>query len=431
MTMGSHGPPRGREAVSETVGPGRYGPAMALGGDFRRLWGAFTASEIGSAVGSGALPLIAILLLDASDLQVSLLAALSGAAAAVIALPLGPWIEFRPKRPVMIGADLIRFAALGSVPVAAVTGTLTYLQLCLVAVLQTVCAIAFTSASGAHLKALVAPDDRTEANSRFETTVWTAVSIGPPIGGALIAWLGATVTVGVDAVSFLVSALGIRRLRAPEPAPAVRESGRHRGAELLDGWRYLLNHPGLRPLYFNSMVFGGCIMATVPLLAVLMLRDLRFTSFEYGVALGVPCLGGFAGSLLAKRLVRRAGERRVLLIFGVARTLWLGLLALAPAGTAGLVVIIVSETVLLLCAGIFNPTFGSYRMSVTEDGFMARVFAAWSISNKCVQPVFIAAGGLLTAFTGVRVAVGAFAVVLVSSAALLPWRSRVPAVLSG
>jgi hypothetical protein len=44
--------------------------------------GAFTASEVGSAVGSGALPFVAIRLLDASDLQISLLAALSGAAAA-------------------------------------------------------------------------------------------------------------------------------------------------------------------------------------------------------------------------------------------------------------------------------------------------------------------------------------------------------------
>src|SRR5436190_17626033 len=77
---------------------------MGLGVDFRRLWRAFGVSEFGSAVGSGALPLIAIFALDASDLQVSLLAALSGVAAAMIALPLGPWIEFRPKRPVMIGA---------------------------------------------------------------------------------------------------------------------------------------------------------------------------------------------------------------------------------------------------------------------------------------------------------------------------------------
>lgn len=404
---------------------------MRLGADYRRLWGAFGASELGSAVGSGAIPLIAIRALDASGLQVSLLAALSGVAAAVIALPLGPWIEFRRKRPTMIGADLLRFGALGSVPVAAVAGVLTYTQLCLVAVVQTAGAIAFTAASGAHLKALVPAALRAEANGRFESTVWTAISVGPPIGGALISWFGTTVTVGVDAVSFLLSALGVRRLRAPEPEPPARDEGRKRGREFADGWRYLLSHPQLRALYLNSLMFGGCIMASVPLLAVLMLRDLGFSPFQYGLALGLPCLGGVVGSLLARRLVERAGQRRVLLAFGAARTLWLGLIPLAPAGTAGLTVIIVSETLLLVCAGIFNPTFGTYRMAVTDDGFMARVFATWSISNKFVQPVFIAVSGLVAAAVGVRPTLAVVAVVLVGSAAFLPWRTRVQSSLVG
>jgi MFS family permease len=194
----------------------------------------------------------------------------------MIGLPLGPWIEFRRKRPVMIGADLLRFGALGSIPVAAAAGLLTYAQLCLVAVAQTAGAIAFTAASGAHLKALVAPERRAEANGRLESTVWAAVSIGPPIGGALISWFGATVTVAVDAVSFLLSALGVRRLHRPEPAPPARESGRDRWREFGDCWRYLLGHPDLRALYWNSLFFGGCIMGSVPLLAVLMLRDLGF-----------------------------------------------------------------------------------------------------------------------------------------------------------
>jgi MFS family permease len=396
---------------------------MGLGADFRRLWGAYGVSELGSAVGSGALPLIAILALGASNLQVSLLAALGGMAAAVIVLPLGPWVEFRRKRPVMIAADLLRFGALGSIPVAAAGGFLTYAQLCMVAVVQTAGAILFGAASGAHLKGLVPARLRAVANGRFESTLWAAASIGPPIGGALISFVGVTVTVGIDAVSFLLSAVGIRRLRAPEPAPAARVDGHSRARELADGWRYLLSHPQLRALYANSLVFGGCIMAGSPLMAVLMLRDLGFSSFQYGLALGIPCLGGVVGAMLASRLVGRLGERRVLLGFGAARTLWLALIAVAPAGLAGLTVIIVSETFLLLCAGIFNPTFSTYRMTVTEDRFMARVGSAWSISSKSVQPVFIVVSGLVAAAVGVRLTLAALAVVLVGSAAFLPWRT--------
>ena len=83
----------------------------------------------------------------------------------------------------------------------------------------------------------------------------------------------------------------------------------------------------------------------------------------------------------------------MLLGFGAGRTLWLGLIPLAPHGTGGLVLIIVSETLLLFCAGAFNPTFTTYRMNATGDDHMARVNAAWSISSKSAQPAFITAGG--------------------------------------
>jgi hypothetical protein len=97
-----------------------------LGQDFRRLWAAFAVSALGSALGIGALPLIAVLVLDVSTLQVSLLAALSTVAGAAIALPFGAAIEQRRKRPVMIAADLVRFVALASVPAAAALQLLTY-----------------------------------------------------------------------------------------------------------------------------------------------------------------------------------------------------------------------------------------------------------------------------------------------------------------
>lgn len=160
--------------------------SRSLGADFSRLWTAYSISEVGSAVGAGALPLIALLVLGVADWQVSLLAAVGGLASAALALPLGPFIERRRKRPLMVAADLARAAALLSVPIAAWTGMLTFTQLCVVSMVSTTGAIAFTAASGAHLKALVPAEQRAEANSRFETTYWTATSLGPPVGGFLI-----------------------------------------------------------------------------------------------------------------------------------------------------------------------------------------------------------------------------------------------------
>jgi MFS family permease len=395
---------------------------MSLGRDFRRLWTAFTISAVGSAVGLGALPLIAVLVLDASTFQVSMLAALSAIAGAAIALPLGDFIEQRRKRPVMIAADLVRFVALISVPVAAAFDVLTYAQLCLAGVVQAAGLIAFSAASGAHLKALIPSEGRAEANSRFEQTNWIALSVGPAIGGALVSLIGATVALAVDAVSFLGSALGIRRIQQPEPEP-VRREGK---ADITAGWRYILRHRGLRALFWNSQLFGGPVMMTSPLLTVFMLRDLGLAPWSYGLFLGLACVGGVLGAQLAPRLTRRYGLHWMLLVFGVLRAPWLLLFPLAPDGLGGFALLTAAETCLLVAAGAFNPSFATYRMEVTEDGFMARVVGAWSISSRCVQPAFMALGGVLAALIGLRGALWVAGASCLLSAVVLPWKAARP-----
>lgn len=391
----------------------------SLGVDFRRLWIAYTVSAAGSAVGFGALPLIAVLVLDVSTFQVALLAALSAIAGAALALPMGDFIEQRHKRPVMIAADLVRFAVLISIPIAAALDVMTYAQLCVVGILHAAALIAFTAASGAHLKALVPPDQRTEANGRFEQSTWITLSIGPPIGGALIGLIGATFTLAIDALSFLLSAFGISRIRHPEPAPAQRSDKR----DLTAGWRYIWRQRGLRVLFLNSQFFGGPVMMTSPLLAVFMLRDLGMPAWQYGLVLGLPCAGGVLGAWLAPRLTRRHGLHRMLLVFGVLRAPWLLLFPLATPGTDGLVLLIVAETGLLIAAGAFNPSFATYRMEVTEDSHMARVFTSWSITSRAVQPAFMAIGGVLAGVIGLRPTLLVAGIFCLASAVVLPWRS--------
>ena len=398
---------------------------MALGQDFRRLWFAYTASALGSGIGYGALPLIAVLVLDVSTAQVSILAAVSALAGAVFALPLGDGIERRAKRPVMIAADLVRFAALASVPIAALFGVLSYVQLCVVGVLQSAALIAFTGASGAHLKALVGPEGRAEANGKFEQVFWLTMSVGPAIGGGLVSLVGATVTLAIDAVSFLLSALGIRRIQKPEPAPVEHTGKRDLGA----GWRYIFANRGLAVLFWNSQLFGGPLMMISPLLTVFMLRDLHLAPWSYGVFLGVSCLGGVLGAWIAPALTRRFGLHRMLLWFGVLRAPWTLLLPLAPDGMAGFFLLLVAETALLVAAGGFNPSFATYRMEVTEDRYMARVVTSWSITSRSVQPAFMALGAVLTAFLGLRGTMYVGGAVALLSAFVLPWRSAKPAPL--
>ncbi|MEU4312358.1 MFS transporter [Nocardia sp. NPDC024068] len=394
-----------------------------LPGEFQRVWAAFTMNQFGSALGAGALPLAAILLLESSDLQVTLLSAVSGVAAAALALPLGSFIERRRKRGVMVCADLAACTALAGIPVAAALGVLTYVQLCVAATVQTVCAIVFHAANDAYLKALVPEAQRIRANGRMETSLWTGITIGTPVGGALVSAFGLTVTLAADAASHLLSALTIRGTGVPEPPPARRPRTGRVLSEVHTGWVHIFRDPVLHRLFWNGMVFGGCVTLVSPLLALLMLRELGFAPWQYGLALGVAGAGGLLGALCAPKLAGLFGARTILLGFGTLRTCWLGTLYLASPGTFGLALIIVGETLLLFCAGVFNPIFATYRMNRTADGYLARVRTTWSVSAKCFQPAFIALGGVLAAAVGVRAAIGAAAVVLLASSVLLPWRA--------
>lgn len=191
------------------AGVWRLAARRSLGRQFGWLWAAYAVSAYGSGLGFGALPLIAVLVLHASPAQVSALSAVGPAVGTLIALPLGPWVEFHRKRPVMIAMDLARFAVMLTIPIAYALGRLSFVQLLVVSAVVAAAKIAFNAASGAYLRDLVRPDDLLVANARFESTTWSSIAVGPPLGGAAVGLFGPVATVVADALSYLFSALGI------------------------------------------------------------------------------------------------------------------------------------------------------------------------------------------------------------------------------
>lgn len=394
----------------------------SLGRQFGWLWGAYAVSTFGTWFAFDAFPLIAILVLHAGPTQVSMLAAAGLAVGAAAAVPLGPWVEFRRKRPVMMAMDLTRFAALMSVPAAFALGWLTFVQLLVVSVIVAAAAIAFRAASGVCLKTLVRPEHLLVANGRLESTTWTATALGPPLGGAAIGLFGPVTTVAADAVSYLLSAAGIRAIGRgePQPRPARADSPRLRVGDLLDGWRYILSHPALRPLFFNTILVNGLIMATAPLLAVLMLGRLHFAPWQYGLAFAAPCIGGLVGSRLARRLVTRFGRHRVMLTAGALRACWLLGLAFVRPGAAGLVLVIATELGLITSVGVFNPVFATYRLNQTATDRVARTLSAWSITSSATIAAMTALWGLLASITSLRTAIAIAGILILTTPLLLP-----------
>jgi MFS family permease len=397
--------------------------SIVVGGrQFGWLWAAFAVSTFGTWLAFDAFSLLAILVLHAGPARVSVLAAAGLAVGAAMAVPLGPWVESRRKRPVMITMDLLRFAALVSIPAAYALGLLGFVQLLLVSVVVGAADIAFTAAGGAYLKSLVRPGDLLVANARFESTAWTATVLGPPLGTAAIGLFGPALTVAADAVSYLLSALGIRAIGGGEPQP-VRARARLRPGDLLDGWRYILGHPVLRRLFANTVLVNGLILATAPLLAVFMLGELGFAPWQYGLAFGLPCLGGVIGSRLTAGLVARFGRHRVMLATGVLRACWSLGLAFVRPGPAGLLLVIAVEFALIACMGVFNPVFATYRLEQVPADRIARTLSAWSVSSKLTVAVMTGLWGVLAGVAGTRMAIAVAGLLLLLTPFLLPVRA--------
>ncbi|WP_030937328.1 MFS transporter [Streptomyces sp. NRRL S-646] len=400
---------------------------QALGRQFGWLWGAYAVSAVGTWLAFDSFSLIAVMVLHAGATEVAVLSAAGLAVGAAVATPLGPWMEFRRKRPVMMSMDLVRCGVLLTIPVAFALGALTFVQLLVVSIVVGAADISFTAASGAFVKSLLPPEDLLAANARFEATQWTATILGPPLGGAAMGVFGPVMTVVANAVSFLLSAAGIRAIGGTETRPVGPGPGPAPAGSLLEGWRYILAHPTLRPMFFNTVLYNALIMVSLPLLAVLMVGDLGFSAWQYGLAFSVPSIGGLIGSRLTRRLVPRFGERRVLLVSGTLRACWPIGLAFVGPGTAGLVLVMVVELGVIVSCAVFNPVYSTIRLRQTDTGRVARTLSAWSVTTKATTAGMTALWGLLAGLTGPRAAIAVAGVLVLATPLLLPRRVAGPA----
>jgi MFS family permease len=215
--------------------------------DFRRLWIGETVSQFGTMVSGLALPLMAILVLHASTFQVGALTAAEYAAFALVGLPAGALVDRLPMRPVMVVCDLVRLAAMASIPLCAVLGVLSIGQLFAVAFVGGTATVFFDVAYMSYLPHLVDRTALVEGNAKMQASESVSQIAGPALGGALIQALTAPYAILIDAASFGWSAIWLATFRTRQLRPA-RQPDRHLGREIVEGIRFVAREPMLRAI---------------------------------------------------------------------------------------------------------------------------------------------------------------------------------------
>jgi MFS family permease len=283
--------------------------------DFLRLWSAQALSAVGSRVTRTVLPMLAILTLRASPMEIAILGTLSLAPGVIVGLFAGGPVDRAAKRPLMIASDLLRALILFSVPVAAWFGALGMPQLYLVAALVGAASTLFTIADGSYLPVLIAPEDLVEGNAKLKATDAIAEYAGPSVAGPLVQLLTAPGAILVDVASYLWSALLLSRIRT-RPALAVSSPEAPSAGRVLEdiaiGYRACLTHPLVGP---NLIAEAAMFLFTgfyQTLYMLIMLRPLGFSPSTAGLVVGIGGIGAFLGSLLAAPLGRRLGAKGAL-----------------------------------------------------------------------------------------------------------------------
>jgi MFS family permease len=413
-------------------------PSLWANGAFVRVFSASAISYFGTFISRTALPLAAILVLHAGPLDISALRSVEFVAWLGVGLVAGVWVDRLRRRPIMIGADLGRAILLGSIPVAYALDALTMAHLLVVAFLAAALSPFFDSASTAYLPTVVERDSLLEANSTLSAARSTSEFTGFSASGFLVQLLSAPIAIGVDAISFVASAVLLATIRRPEPArPAVheREPILH---EIREGLGVVMRSPVLRALalaHAANHVLWGIFSTTYILFAV---EDLGLGPAAIGIIAGLGGLGAIVGSAVASRVVARLGAGRSMVVGLVGFTLGSALIPLAPSGAVLLAgTMLVVQQLLGDGAGIlYDIVETSLTQSLVEGRVLGRVGATVSTFTTVTALLGAILGGVVAELFGLRTTM-ALGVVTGASAILFIWFSparhirETPAALTG
>lgn len=393
--------------------------------DFNKLWLADAFTQAGNQVTLIAMPLVAVLILDANAFEVGVLVAVEYVGFLVLGLPAGVWVDRRARRPIMIFADISRAAVLLTVPVAYWFDVLTIWQLYGVVLLQGVATLFFDVASMTYVPSLLKAAQMTAGYSRLQADQSVAMVAGPTLAGALVQAATAPFALIVNAVSFIGSAVVVGSIRTNEPRPE-QAADHHFGREIAEGMRFVLGHPVLRAIAFSLAVssFFSAIFAAAVI--VFLANDLGASPGIIGLVMSGGGLGGLMGAVLAGRLATALGEKRaVWLPYAVTAPLGL-LIPLAGPG----------PQLVLFALGWFGFSFAlvnynvgqvSLRQRLCPPHMRGRMNATIRFLGWGVMPIGGLIGGGIAVWIGTRdtlwiAQIGHLLVAVILATSLISWK---------
>lgn len=363
--------------------------------DFTLLWTSQVGSTIGTRVTAVAYPLL-VLALTGSPTRAGVVAFAQTLPFLLLYLPAGAWVDRWELRRLMVGCELGRGVALGSIAVVAVLGGLdavTVPQVAAVAFVEGCLFVLFDLAEGNALPRLVAAEQLPTAVAYNQGRIQAADLVGQPLGGVLFS-IAPGLPFAVDAATYVLSGGAVATIRTRLHGDREPVGTRLR-EQIAEGLRFVRRDRYLRD---TVALVGGINLAFNALTLVLIVRagDLGATPTQIGLMFGLYGAGGILGALVAPR-VHRAVPGRVLLV--AIAWLWAGTAAAYVLAPSALWLGVVSAV-----GSFFGPIFNVVVMAavyrIVPEGLLGRVRSTTKLVAWGTIPVAGLLGGVLAEHLG-------------------------------
>jgi MFS family permease len=356
-------------------------------------------SLFGDQISALALPLLAVLGLHAGPAEMGYLIAAALVPNLLFSVLAGAVIDRYPwKRRTMVIADVGRALLLTAVPVAFLLDVLTIEQLYVVAFLSGTLSVLFEVSHSTLFVSLVPKKDYIEANTLLSGARAMSYVAGPSLGGILVQTLTAPIAVLADAVSYLVSAVFLMKIRPTEPPPSGAK-----GLGVGHGLSFIARSPIVRSILLGTTTLNLFNYMFAALFVLYVSTELGVSPGLLGAVIGAGAFGALLGAAVTPRIARKLGIGRTLVLSFVAFPAPLLLVPLAGGPTPLMLgMLFAAEFLSGLGVMMLDITDSSVQTAVIPDELRARVSGAERTINYGIRPIGALLGGGLGATLGIQ-----------------------------
>jgi len=361
---------------------------------FRLLFLGRSISLLGGAFAPVALAFAVIDDLEGSASQLGLVLAAIWVPEIVFVLIGGIWADRLPRHLVMVGTDLIMFAAQATVAVLLITGEAEIWHLFATQLVRGVANAFFHPAATGLVPHVVSPDRLQSANAVLRLSLSTTQVLGAASAGLLVAAVGPGWALAFDALTFLASAGLLARLPLPREA---RLGATNFLAELREGWVEFRSRTWLWTIAVQFLFINGFAFGVLIVLGPVIAKEELGGAAAWGAILACLALGHVAGGLLALRL----HPERLLLVATLAIFLEIPQYLLLAAAAPLLAIALAA-----LVAGVGDELFGVFWDTTLQQQIphekLSRVSSYDALGSFVAIPIGLSIVGPISAGVGVE-----------------------------